>query len=68
MITVEKVLDNNKKDAQVQSEQNDELLKTGTVRAKKQGYGPYILLALAAIGLGIWAYVKGKKDNGAISG
>lgn len=68
MITVENVLNKNKKEAAFAGEQNEELLKTGTIKAKQQSYVPWIIIGGLAIAAGIWLWVKGKKDNGAISG
>lgn len=68
MITVESVIKENKDSAKITSEQNEEQLKTGTIKAKKQSYWPWVLLAAAAIAGGIWWYKRSKKENGAISG
>lgn len=68
MITVEDVIKSNKSSAKVISEQNEEKIKTGEIKAQKQSYWPWILLAGAALIAGIWWYKKNKNENGAISG
>lgn len=67
MITVEKTIESNKKSAKVVNAVNEELLKTGKVKAKSQSYLPWILLAAAAIAGAIWFWKKGKQENGTIS-
>lgn len=67
MITVEKTIESNKKSAKAVNAVNEELLKTGKVKAKGQSYLPWILLGAAAIAGAIWFWKKGKQDNGAIS-
>jgi len=68
MITVEDIIKSNKDSAKITGEQNEEKLKTGEIKAQKQTYWPWILLAGAAIIGGIWWYKKNKNENGAISG
>lgn len=61
MITVEKVLENDAKKGSEIAQENEELLKTGSAKSVKRSYWPWVLVALAAIGFGIWFY---KKNNG----
>lgn len=68
MITVEDVIKSSKNSAKITSEQNEEKIKTGEIKAQKQSYLPWILLAGAALIAGIWWYKKNKNENGAISG
>jgi hypothetical protein len=69
MITVEKVIKSNQKNAAGVSEQNEEMLRTGKIKAVTQTYWPMIIGAAAAIAAGIGAiWWLGKKDvNGPIS-
>lgn len=67
MITVDKMLDSEKKSSKAMNAVNEELLTTGKVKAKTQSYLPYFILAGAAIIGAIWLWKKGKQDNGAVS-
>jgi hypothetical protein len=67
MITVEEVLKQNKKETKIAQEQNEELLKTGSLKANKQSYWLWIVLGAAAIVGAILLWRQGKKDNGTIS-
>ena len=62
MITVEKVIENDKKDQTEVAKNNEELLKTGTVSAVKKSYWPWVLLAGTAI-LALWYFVLRKKGT-----
>jgi hypothetical protein len=68
MITVEKTIAATKTADKITSQQNEEVLKTGTIKASKQSYLPYAFLGAAAVALAIWLWKKGKNENGAISG
>lgn len=68
MITVDEVIKAGQKTDKLASEQNNEMLRTGKIKAKTQSYWLYI--ATAALGLlALWAvWRKGKQNDGAISG
>lgn len=63
MITVESVLDSNAKKGTEVAKDNEEVLKTGSVRAVKKSYWPWILLAVGAIAAG-WYFLRKKKNEG----
>lgn len=69
MITVEEVLLKNEVGSTEQAKDNEELLKTGSVRAVKKSYVPWIILALSAIVAG-WYFLrkKGSGKNEGVSG
>jgi hypothetical protein len=62
MITVEKVIKSNQKNAAGVSEQNEEMLRTGKIKAVTQTYWPMIIGAAVAIGAGIAVWWYGKKN------
>jgi len=68
MITVEDIIETNKNSDNISSEQNEEMLKTGEIKAVKQSYWPWVFLIAGAVGLGWWLWKKGKQENGTISG
>ncbi len=63
MITVESVLDSNVKKETEVAKENEELLKTGSVRAVKKSYWPWVLLAVGAIAAG-WYFLRKKGNEG----
>jgi hypothetical protein len=69
MITVEKIVKKNAAGSTEQAKENEELLKTGTVRAVKKSYLPWILLAVGAVAVG-WYFLrkKGSGTNEGVSG
>lgn len=67
MITVEKIVNENKKTAEAVHEQNEEIL-SGNIVKKKKSYLPWIIALIAAGGLAWWLIKKGKKENGTIPG
>jgi hypothetical protein len=67
MITVEKVKEKIDKSAKVSNAVNEEVLSTGTVKATKQSYAPWIALGLGGIIVGYLLWKYGKK-NAEISG
>lgn len=62
MITVEKVLKSNAASGSEVAKDNEEVLKTGSVRAVKQSYWPYILIVVAA-GVIVWYFFFRKKGS-----
>jgi len=68
MITVGKVLENNKDTQRIVTEQAEEVLKTGEIKAVKKSYTPYVLLGIAAILGGIWLWKHSKNNDGTIPG
>jgi hypothetical protein len=67
MITVDKVVKDNKQKAETVNDENEKLLN-GVVKTKKRNYLPYIIVLAAAGGLLWWWLKKGKKENGTVSG
>lgn len=68
-ITVEEVIKDNNDSSRITKEQNEELLKTGAIKAKKQSYLPWVILGLAALGFGWWLWKnKGNQNDGSIPG
>jgi hypothetical protein len=68
MITVETVQKKIDKSAKISNAVNEEVLKTGTVKATKQSYWPWIFLGAAGIIGGYLLLKNGKQSNGEISG
>jgi len=66
MITVDKVIEQNKKTAEAVHDQNEEILN-GNIKPTKKSYLPWILVIIIAGGIGWWWWKKGKKENGTIS-
>lgn len=67
MITVEKTIKSNNEQRKTVNAVNEELLKTGKIKAKSQSYLPWVLLGLAAVAAAVWLWRKGKQENGAVS-
>jgi hypothetical protein len=73
MITVEGVQEKLRKEGQDTLANNEELLKTGTVKKQKGNNVIYWLLGAGAIGLGVYLFLKNRKgqssgENTGISG
>jgi hypothetical protein len=62
MITVEDVVRKNAVGSTPTAKDNEELLKSGTIKEVRKSYLPWVLLALGAIGLG-WYFLR-KKGSG----
>jgi hypothetical protein len=68
MITVEKVQRDNKKQEKFANAAAQEQLKTGEIKAVKQGWWPIVLSLVGLAAFSYWFWKKGKQTNGEVPG